>query len=183
MVDHSMGSYEAQELLLKHQDEIGVKAVPFNELVFLPDEDRYEESSRVSKGARVASISGTQVRVDFLGNGKPLPPWFTRPEIAAILSEVSPPKHEQGFCVWFTGLSGAGKSTIAEILAVFLMQYGKQVTMLDGDVVRTHLSKGLGFSKEDQRRQYSANRFCCRGNRSSPWYRALRGREPLPRDT
>jgi sulfate adenylyltransferase len=144
------GPYEAQELLLEHQDEIGVKAVPFNELVFLPDEDRYEESSRVPKGARVASISGTQVRVDFLGNGKPLPSWFTRPEIAAILSEVSPPKHQQGFCVWFTGLSGAGKSTIAEILAVFLMQYGRQVTLLDGDVVRTHLSKGLGFTKKDR---------------------------------
>jgi sulfate adenylyltransferase len=144
------GPYEAQELLLEHQDEVGVKAVPFNEMVFLPDEDRYEESSRVPNGARVASISGTQVRVDFLGNGKPLPSWFTRPEIAAILSEVSPPKHEHGFCVWFTGLSGAGKSTIAEILAVFLMQYGRQVTVLDGDVVRTHLSKGLGFSKEDR---------------------------------
>jgi sulfate adenylyltransferase len=144
------GPYDAQELLLKHEDEIGVKAIPFNELVYLPDEDRYEESSRVPKGARVASISGTQVRVDFLGNGKKLPPWFTRPEIAAILSEVSPPRHQRGFCLWFTGLSGAGKSTIADILAVLLMQYGRQVTLLDGDVVRTHLSKGLGFSKEDR---------------------------------
>jgi len=53
-------------------------------------------------------------------------------------------------CVWFTGLSGAGKSTIAEILTVLLLEYGRQVTMLDGDIVRTHLSKGLGFSKEDR---------------------------------
>jgi sulfate adenylyltransferase len=144
------GPYDAQERLLQFQDEIGVKAIPFNELVYLPDEDRYEESNRVPAGTRVASISGTQVRVDFLGNGKKLPPWFTRPEIAAILAEVSPPRHQQGFCVWFTGLSGAGKSTIADILALMLMQYGRQVTLLDGDVVRTHLSQGLGFSKEDR---------------------------------
>jgi sulfate adenylyltransferase len=144
------GPYEAQELLLQFQSEIGVKPIPFNELVYLPDEDRYEEANRVPNGTRIASISGTEVRVNFLSSGKRLPPWFTRSEIAAILSEVSPPRHQQGFCVWFTGLSGAGKSTIAEILAVLLMQYGRRVTLLDGDVVRTHLSKGLGFSKQDR---------------------------------
>ena len=90
------------------------------------------------------------MRVDYLGNGKNLPEWFTRPETAAILSKNSLPTHQQGFCVWFTGLSGAGKSTIAEILAILLMEHGRQVTLLDGDVVRTHLSKGLGFSKEDR---------------------------------
>jgi sulfate adenylyltransferase len=79
-----------------------------------------------------------------------LPEWFTRPEVGAVLSEVSVPRHRQGFCVWFTGLSGAGKSTIAEILAVRLLEYGRAVSLLDGDVVRTHLSKGLGFSKEDR---------------------------------
>jgi sulfate adenylyltransferase len=53
-------------------------------------------------------------------------------------------------CIWFTGLSGAGKSTTADILTVLLLERGRQVTVLDGDVVRTHLSKGLGFSKEDR---------------------------------
>jgi sulfate adenylyltransferase len=144
------GPYDAQELLSRHEGEIGVKMVPFKELVYLPSEDRYEESDRVLAGTPVASISGTQVRNDYLGNGKPLPEWFTRPEIAAILGQLSPPMHEMGFCVWFTGLSGAGKSTIADILAVLLMERGRQVTVLDGDVVRTHLSKGLGFSKEDR---------------------------------
>src|SRR5262249_50297245 len=76
--------------------------------------------------------------------------WFTRPETAAILSKLSPPMHQRGFCIWFTGLSGAGKSTIAEILAVLLMEHGRQVTVLDGDTVRTHLSKGLGCGKEDR---------------------------------
>ncbi|HJW92735.1 MAG TPA: adenylyl-sulfate kinase [Thermoanaerobaculia bacterium] len=80
----------------------------------------------------------------------PLPSWFTRPEVAAILGESYPPRHRQGVCIWFTGLSGAGKSTTAEILSVLLLEHGRQSTMLDGDVVRTNLSKGLGFSKEDR---------------------------------
>ncbi|MBI4488605.1 MAG: bifunctional sulfate adenylyltransferase/adenylylsulfate kinase [Deltaproteobacteria bacterium] len=142
------GPYEAQQLLQRFEPEIGVKMVPFKEIVYLPDEDRFEEQDQVPMGTRVASISGTEVRVEYLGNGKKLPEWFTRPETAAILSTVSPPAHKRGFCVWFTGLSGAGKSTIGEILSILLMEQGKEVTLLDGDVVRTHLSKGLGFSKE-----------------------------------
>ncbi len=143
------GPYDAQELLIAHEAELGVKAVPFKEMVYLPDEDRYEEADRLD-GQRYLSISGTQVRDEYLAQGRPLPEWFTRPEVASILGEVSLPRHKQGFCVWFTGLSGAGKSTIAEILAVLLMEHGRQATVLDGDVVRTHLSKGLGFSKEDR---------------------------------
>jgi len=144
------GPYDAQNLLQKCQSEIGVKMMPFQEIVYLPDENRFEEQHRVQTGARVATLSGTQVRDDYLSKGKSLPEWFTRPETAAILSEISRPTHQQGFCLWFTGLSGAGKSTIAEVLAILLMERGIQVTMLDGDVVRTHLSKGLGFSKEDR---------------------------------
>jgi len=144
------GAYDAQELLQKFESEIGVKMMPFQEIVYLPDENRFEEQHRVRPGARVARLSGTQVRDDYLSKGKSLPEWFTRPETAAILSEISRPTHQQGFCLWFTGLSGAGKSTIAEVLAILLMERGIQVTLLDGDVVRTHLSKGLGFSKEDR---------------------------------
>ncbi len=94
--------------------------------------------------------SGTQVREQYLNQGRTLPPWFTRPEVAEILAETYPPRHRQGVCIWFTGLSGAGKSTTAEVLTVLLLEHGRQVTLLDGDVVRTHLSKGLGFSKEDR---------------------------------
>ena len=144
------GPYDAQNLLQKFESEIGVRIMPFQEIVYLPDENRYEEKHRVQTGARVATLSGTQVRDDYLSKGKSLPEWFTRPETAAILSEISRPTHQQGFCLWLTGLSGAGKSTIAEVLANLLMERGIPVTMLDGDVVRTHLSKGLGFSKEDR---------------------------------
>jgi len=144
------GPYDAQELALQHSAEIGVGVVPFQMLVYLPDDDRYAPIDEVPQGARTASISGTQVRDDYLGAGRALPDWFTRPEVAQILAEAYPPKRKQGFCVWFTGLSGSGKSTTAEILASLLMEHGRDVTVLDGDVVRTHLSKGLGFSKVDR---------------------------------
>jgi sulfate adenylyltransferase len=144
------GAYEAQELLERVGLEIGMKMVPFKELVYLPEEGVYEEVSRVPAGRKIASISGTQVRVEYLAKGRNLPEWFTRPEVAAILAQVSPARHEQGFCIWFTGLSGAGKSTVAEALTVLLLERGRQVTVLDGDVVRTNLSKGLGFTKEDR---------------------------------
>lgn len=144
------GPYDAQELVARFSEELGVKMVPFRELVYLPDEERYEEISRIPPHTRTASISGTQVRDEYLNNGKALPAWFTRPEVAAILSEAYPPRHRQGVCIWFTGLSGSGKSTTAEVLTLLLLEHGRQVTVLDGDVVRTHLSKGLGFSKEDR---------------------------------
>ena len=144
------GPYDAQELLRKFESEVGVRMVPFKEMVYLPDEDRYEEQDWVPPGTEIASISGTQVRVDYLNNGRRLPEWFTRPETAVILTSASPPLHQRGFCVWFTGLCAAGKSTIAEILTILLMERGRVVTLLDGDVVRTHLSAGLGFTKEDR---------------------------------
>lgn len=142
--------YEAQELFEKHQQEIGVRMIPFPELVYLPDEERFEDATRVAPGRATLSLSGTAVRDDYLGRGRPLPDWFTRAEVAEVLSQAHPPRYRQGFCVWFTGLSASGKSTTAEILTVLLLERGRQVTVLDGDVVRAHLSKGLGFSREDR---------------------------------
>jgi sulfate adenylyltransferase len=144
------GPYDAQELVREFEDEVGVTMMPFSELLYLPDEDRYEETSKIPPGTRTATISGTQVREEFLGKGRLLPTWFTRPETAEILAEAYPPRHRQGLCIWLTGLSGSGKSTTAAVLEVLLLEAGRQVTELDGDVVRTHLSKGLGFSREDR---------------------------------
>lgn len=144
------GPYEAQEMVAQYAGEVGVEPVEFKELVYLADEERYEEAPKVPENARVFTISGTQVRDDFLAKGKMLPEWFTRSETAEILQQMYPPRHKQGFCIWFTGLSGSGKSTTAEILTSLLLEHGRQITILDGDVVRTHLSKGLGFSPEDR---------------------------------
>jgi len=142
--------YDAQELVAVNSDEIGVTMVPFRELLYVVADDKYEEASAIPPGTATRSISGTQVRDDYLAKGLALPPWFTRPEVASILAESHPPRHRQGVCIWFTGLSGAGKSTTAEIVVALLLEHGRQSTLLDGDVVRTHLSKGLGFSKEDR---------------------------------
>lgn len=144
------GPYDAQEFFDKYADELQMKSVPFQALVYLPDTQEYVETDKIPAGAKSMDISGTQVRDDYLAKGKLLPEWFTRPETAKILRQMYPPRHNQGFCIWFTGLSGAGKTATAEVLTTLLLEHGKQVTQLDGDVVRTHLSKGLGFSKEDR---------------------------------
>jgi sulfate adenylyltransferase len=144
------GPYDAQELMTKYETELGVKMIPFEELVYLPDEKKYVEQKDIPSGAKVLNISGTQVRDDYLVKGKLLPEWFTRPETAEILRQMYPPKHTRGFCIWFTGLSGAGKSATSEVLTALLLERGREISVLDGDVVRTHLSKGLGFTKEDR---------------------------------
>jgi sulfate adenylyltransferase len=142
------GPYDAQEALERHQAEIGVAMVPFRMCAYVPDLGEYLPLDEVPEGKETVSISGTQVRDGYLAAGKPLPEWFTRPEVAALLAETHPPRRRQGLTVWFTGLSAAGKSTLAEVLAQRLLEHGRPSTVLDGDIVRTHLSKGLGFSKE-----------------------------------
>jgi sulfate adenylyltransferase len=144
------GPYDAQEMMKQYEHEIGVKMIPFEELVYLPDQDCYVEAKDVPPGAKTLNISGTQVRDDYLAKGKLLPEWFTRPETAEILREMYPPRHKQGFCIWFTGLSGSGKSATTQVLTSLMLERGREIMVLDGDVVRTHLSKGLGFSKEDR---------------------------------
>ena len=144
------GPYDAQENMKKYRDELCVEMIPFEELFYLPDEDRYVERKDIPEGARTLNISGTQVRDDYLAKGKLLPEWFTRPETAEILREMYPPRHNQGFCIWFTGLSGSGKSATTQVLTSLLLERGREIAILDGDVVRTHLSKGLSFSKEDR---------------------------------
>jgi sulfate adenylyltransferase len=142
--------YDAQELVEQFSQELGVGVIRFRELVYDPSSESYAETSAAEAGPSGITISGTEVREQYLNKGRELPEWFIRPEVGRILGEAYPPRHRQGICIWFTGLSGAGKSTTAEILTVMLLELGRRVTLLDGDIVRTHLSKGLGFSKDDR---------------------------------
>lgn len=142
------GPYEAQELFAKHEKEIGVTMVPFSMMVYLENQDTYVPDNEVPSGARVLNISGTELR-DRLNEGRDIPAWFTYPEVVRELRRSFPPRHKQGFTVFFTGLSGSGKSTIANVLLTkFLETGGRPVTILDGDLVRKNLSSELGFSKE-----------------------------------
>lgn len=142
------GPYEAQELLGKHQKEIGITMLPFNMMVYLAEEDRYIPDDELPKGAKAANISGTELRA-MLADGGEIPSWFTFPAVATELRRSHKPRAQQGVTVFFTGLSGSGKSTIANVLHVKLLQFGgRQITPLDGDLVRKHLSSELGFSKE-----------------------------------
>jgi sulfate adenylyltransferase len=142
------GPYDAQELMQQHEQELGVTMVPFKLMVYLPDEDRYVPMDEVQEGTKPLNISGTELR-GRLQDGRDIPGWFTFPEVVTELRKTHPPRHRQGFTVFFTGLSGSGKSTIANALLVkFLEMGGRPVTLLDGDLVRKNLSSELGFSKE-----------------------------------
>lgn len=142
--------YAAQELVKGFEEEVGVRVLPFGEFVYLPDEERYDDVRKLKPDAVTAQLSGSQAREWYRDGGADLPSWFARPEVAAAIAETYPPRHKQGFCIWFTGLSASGKSTTAEILTVLLQELGRQITLLDGDVVRNNLSRGLGFSKDDR---------------------------------
>ena len=142
------GPYDAQESLRTHEAELGVTMVPFRQMVYVEDLDTYVPEDEIPEGVRVLNISGTEQRRR-LNEGRELPHWFTPPAVAEELRRSYPPRARQGFTVFFTGLSGAGKSTIANVLQSKLLEIGgRPVTLLDGDIVRKHLSSELGFSHE-----------------------------------
>jgi sulfate adenylyltransferase len=140
--------YAAQELLRQHEAELGVQLVPFPELVYVESRRAFLAAHEVPRGEPTLSLSGTELRRR-LAEGDALPEWFTFPEVADQLRRRHPPRERQGLTVFFTGLSGAGKSTIANVLLANLLELGgRPVTLLDGDLLRKHLSSELGFSKE-----------------------------------
>ena len=140
--------YAAQQLLRKYEEEIEVSLVPFREMVYVAQKAQFLPEDEITPDMTVAKVSGTEFRRR-LREGLEIPDWFSYPEIIEELRKAHPPKHLQGFTVFFTGLSGSGKSTIANALLVKLLEIGtRRVTLLDGDLVRKHLSSELGFSRE-----------------------------------
>ena len=142
------GPYDAQELLRKHEDELEIRMVPFRNMVYVKNLDQYFPDDEVPAGAEVLELSGTEVRKRLM-SGAEIPSWFSFPGVVKELRATHPARSTQGFTVFFTGLSGSGKSTIANALLVKMLEEGgRAVTMLDGDLVRKNLSSELGFSKE-----------------------------------
>src|ERR1044072_5658119 len=142
------GPYDAQKLMKQFEDELDITMVPFKNMVYVEDKAQYFPEDELEKGWRTLDISGTELRRR-LQEGADIPEWFSFADVVAELRRTHPPRHKQGFTVFFTGLSGSGKSTVANALMVKLMEMGgRPVTLLDGGVVRKHLSSELGFSKE-----------------------------------
>ncbi|WP_018140848.1 bifunctional sulfate adenylyltransferase/adenylylsulfate kinase [Thioalkalivibrio sp. ALJ7] len=142
------GPYEAQELIQRHADEIGIEMVPFQAMTYVQDRADFVPANEVREGEHTLSLPSSEFRRR-LREGLEIPEWFSYPEVVQELRRSFPPRDRQGFTVFFTGLSGSGKSTMANALRVKLMELGgRAVTLLDGDIVRKELSSELGFSRE-----------------------------------
>ncbi|MFK7958427.1 MAG: bifunctional sulfate adenylyltransferase/adenylylsulfate kinase [Lysobacterales bacterium] len=142
------GPYDAQDLFKQHEQELDITMVPFKMMVYVENKAEYMPADETQESDKVLNLSGTEFRRR-LREGLDIPDWFSYPKIVEELRRGYPPKNQQGFTVFFTGLSGSGKSTVANALMVKLLEEGSRpVTLLDGDVVRKNLSSELTFSKE-----------------------------------
>ena len=142
------GPYDAQKILNEHSKELEMNIVPFKQLVYVKEKRSFMGIDEVPNDCTALSVSGTELR-DMLDEGKEIPEWFSYPEVVEELQKQRPALSKRGFTIFFTGLSGSGKSTLAKGVLVKLLEEGRRpVTLLDGDIVRTHLSSELGFSKE-----------------------------------
>ncbi|MCB1148741.1 MAG: bifunctional sulfate adenylyltransferase/adenylylsulfate kinase [Chlamydiia bacterium] len=142
--------YASQELAKKHAKEIGIEIVTSQEMVYVKEIDGYLPEDEIKEGMTVMKISGTELRRR-LRSSEEIPAWLSYPEVLAELQKAYRPKKSQGFALALTGLSGSGKSTIAEALQERLTEVQtRSVSLLDGDVIRENLSPTLGFSKEER---------------------------------
>lgn len=149
--------YQARDYLLLHQNELDIEILSYDMMVYLEKDSKYHQITKINSEDKVLKLSGTEVR-NRLKNGTDIPEWFSTKNVVKILREVYPKKKEQGFTLFFTGLSGSGKSTIANgILSKLHEKTNKPISILDGDEVRTFLSSELGFS--DEHRNLNINRI------------------------
>jgi sulfate adenylyltransferase len=122
------------------------------ELAYDNRDGQWRSQEDIPPRSQRGPLSATEIE-DLLDRGFGLPEWHTPPAVAKELERARPPRRRRGLVVFFTGLSGAGKSTIARGVAAALRERGdRTVTLLDGDVVRRELSSGLGFSRADRDR-------------------------------
>jgi sulfate adenylyltransferase len=141
-------SDDAYRLTEEYSEEIGVSVIKFKEMVYLPFEGEYRFADQVPEKTQTIALTGSDIR-HRVRSGRQVPEWATFPEVISEMQKAYPPPRIQGLTVFLTGLSGAGKSTIAKILySRFLEMGGRPVTLLDGDIVRRNLSSELSFSKE-----------------------------------
>lgn len=140
--------WKAMELVSAHQEELGVKPVALPEMAFSITHGKYLPVSQLKKEEMMPVLTPRQVR-DRLETGLAIPEWYSFPEVLDELKKAYPPRDQQGFTVFLTGLSGSGKSTLAKVLVSKFLEIGtRAVTLLDGDLVRRNLSSELNFSKE-----------------------------------
>ncbi len=141
--------YAAQEYLAAHQSELAIEMIPVEHHGYDKSAARFRTLKAIAADGRQPESFNEAALAEHLAHDREPPAWFTFPEVLDALRRVCPPRSRQGLTLFFTGLSGSGKSTLARILyAKFIEAGGRPVTMLDGDVVRQHLSRELGFSKE-----------------------------------
>lgn len=140
--------HAAQKLVKSFEKETGILMVPLKKMVYVEDKAQYIPEDEVGPNLNVKHISSTELRRR-LEAGLEIPEWFSYQEIVSELRQAYPPRSKQGVTIFMTGLSGAGKSTVAKVLMVkFMEMRDRPVTLLDGDVVRKNLSSELSFSKE-----------------------------------
>ena len=143
-----LAQHDGFQRLASHIAAIGIELIAFPRMVYVEERAQYMPEEAAPLGARTLAISGAELRRR-LAEGVKIPDWYVFPEIIAEIRKAHPSRDKQGFTVFFTGLSGSGKSTLAKVLTIKLLELGgRRVTLLDGDIVRKHLSSELGFSKE-----------------------------------
>lgn len=141
---------EAQEFVLKYQNELPIQIIKSSEIVYLEDLKEYRAMEEVPSTAKIFNLSGTQLRQSLINN-EPIPEFFSYPEVIDELRKAY--QKVKGICISFTGLPSSGKSTLAQALQVKFLgmdEYRREVTILDGDIMRQYLSSELGFSRKDR---------------------------------
>ncbi|MBW1990463.1 MAG: sulfate adenylyltransferase [Deltaproteobacteria bacterium] len=137
-----------EKLLEEVGEDLGIEVLPYERLVYVAEEGAYLPEAEVPEGAGRLTLSEDEFH-ERLRAGKPVPEWYSFPEVVREITRSNPPRHQQGLTIFCTGLSGAGKSTIAKVLYARFAELGRRpVTLLDGDIVRKNLSSELGFSRE-----------------------------------